>query len=51
MACGNLGFFGVLHIWGQPLWHHPHVHFIIAGEISQDQTLWTSGKWSRPIVL
>lgn len=28
---GNLGFFGILHTWGQTLWHHPHVHFIVAG--------------------
>lgn len=28
---GKMGFFGVLHTWGQTLWHHPHVHFIVPG--------------------
>src|SRR5262249_4421433 len=27
----EIGFFGVLHTWGQNLLHHPHVHFVIAG--------------------
>ena len=28
---GTLAFFGILHTWGQTLWHHPHAHFIVAG--------------------
>ena len=27
----DLGFFGVLHTWGQTLVHHPHVHFVVPG--------------------
>jgi hypothetical protein len=26
-----IGFFGILHTWGQNLLHHPHVHFVIPG--------------------
>jgi len=28
---GEIGFFGVLHTWGQSLCVHPHVHFVVAG--------------------
>lgn len=28
---GEIGFYGVLHTWGQTLWPHPHVHFIVPG--------------------
>ena len=27
----EVGFFGVLHTWGQNLLHHPHVHYVVAG--------------------
>jgi hypothetical protein len=27
----EIGFFGILHTWGQNLLHHPHVHFVMAG--------------------
>lgn len=27
----EIGFFGILHTWGQNLLHHPHVHFVIPG--------------------
>jgi len=27
----EIGFFGVLHTWGQNLPHHPHVHFVVPG--------------------
>ena len=27
----EIGFFGVLHTWGQNLLHHPHVHYVVAG--------------------
>lgn len=27
----EIGFFGILHTWGQNLVHHPHVHFVIPG--------------------
>ena len=27
----EIGFFAVLHTWGQNLLHHPHLHFVVAG--------------------
>jgi hypothetical protein len=27
----EIGFFAVLHTWGQNLLHHPHLHFVMAG--------------------
>jgi Putative transposase/Transposase zinc-binding domain len=27
----EIGFFGILHTWGQNVLHHPHVHFVIPG--------------------
>jgi Putative transposase/Transposase zinc-binding domain len=27
----DIGFFGILHTWGQNLLHHPHVHFVAPG--------------------
>jgi Putative transposase/Transposase zinc-binding domain len=37
----GIGFFGVLHTWGQNLLHHPHVHFVVpGGGISSDGTRW-----------
>lgn len=33
----EIGFFGILHTWGQNLLHHPHIHFVIpAGGIGPD---------------
>jgi hypothetical protein len=40
---GEIGFFGVLHTWGQTLWQHPHVHFIVAGG-----ALTKAGRWVEP---
>jgi hypothetical protein len=38
----EIGFFGVLHTWGQNLLHHPHVHFVVpGGGLSPDR------KWIR----
>jgi Putative transposase/Transposase zinc-binding domain len=38
----RLGFFAILHTWGQTLVHHPHVHCVVpAGGLAED------GKW-RP---
>ena len=28
---GEMGFYGVLHTWGQTLCQHPHVHYIVPG--------------------
>jgi putative transposase/transposase-like zinc-binding protein len=37
----ELGFFSVLHTWGQNLLHHPHLHCVIpGGGLSPDQTRW-----------
>ncbi len=37
----QIGFFSVLHTWGQNLMHHPHVHCVIpAGGLSQDHKAW-----------
>lgn len=42
----KVGFFGVLHTWGQQLQYHPHIHFIVpAGGLSEDGSKWlASGK-------
>ena len=37
----RIGFFAVLHTWGQTLTHHPHVHCVLpGGGLSQDGTQW-----------
>jgi hypothetical protein len=37
----DIGFFGILHTWGQNLLHHPHVHFVVpGGGISRDGQRW-----------
>jgi hypothetical protein len=37
----EIGFFTVLHTWGQNLMHHPHVHCVIpAGGLSVDHKAW-----------
>jgi hypothetical protein len=39
----GIGFFGVLHTWGQNLLHHPHVHFVVpGGGLSADHERWTN---------
>lgn len=41
----EIGFFSVLHTWGQNLLHHPHVHCVVAGGgLSQDGSHWISCK-------
>jgi len=42
---GEIGFFGVLHTWGQKLWQHPHVHFIIPGGALTPDGQWTAPKY------
>jgi hypothetical protein len=38
-----IGFFAVLHTWGQNLLHHPHLHCVVAGGgLSLDGTRWIS---------
>jgi hypothetical protein len=37
----ELGFFAVLHTWGQTLLHHPHLHCVVAGGgLSPDDGRW-----------
>ena len=39
----QIGFFAVLHTWGQNLLHHPHLHCVVAGGgISPDGRRWIS---------
>lgn len=39
----QIGFFAVLHTWGQNLLHHPHLHCVVpGGGISLDGTRWIS---------
>jgi len=39
----GIGFFAVLHTWGQNLLHHPHLHCVVpAGGLSPDGTRWVS---------
>ena len=39
----ELGFFAVLHTWGQTLLHHPHLHCVVAGGgLSADSARWIS---------
>lgn len=38
-----IGFFGILHTWGQNLLHHPHIHFVVpGGGLSPDRSSWIS---------
>jgi hypothetical protein len=37
----QIGFFAVLHTWGQTLLYHPHLHCVVSGGgLSQDGTHW-----------
>ncbi len=39
----TIGFFAVLHTWGQTLVHHPHLHCVVpGGGLSIDGTRWVS---------
>lgn len=40
---GEIGFYGVLHTWGQTMWQHLHVHFIVPGG-----ALTKDGRWVEP---
>jgi len=42
----EIGFFSILHTWGQNLLHHPHLHCVIpAGGLSRDQKGWIRPKY------
>jgi hypothetical protein len=41
----GIGFFAVLHTWGQNLLHHPHLHCVIpGGGLSADHERWIASK-------
>lgn len=41
----EIGFFSVLHTWGQNLLYHPHVHCVVTGGgLSADHERWVPGK-------
>ncbi len=42
----KIGFFSILHTWGQNLLHHPHLHCVIpAGGLSPDHTTWRGPRY------
>lgn len=41
----ELGFFGVLHTWGQTLRHHPHGHFVVPSGGIKPNGEWVCGKF------
>ena len=43
---GEIGFFGILHTWGQTLWAHPHVHYIVPGGALSAGDEWIEPKYS-----
>lgn len=41
----RIGFTAILHSWGQPLMHHPHVHCLVpAGGLSPDGKRWVAAR-------
>lgn len=39
----DIGFFAILHTWGQALLHHPHLHCVVpAGGLSTDRQRWVA---------
>lgn len=41
----EIGFFAILHTWGQNLLHHPHLHCVVpGGGLSPDYERWTACK-------
>jgi hypothetical protein len=44
----QLGFFAILHTWGQQLTHHPHLHCVVpAGGLSPDGQHWIPSPHSK----
>jgi hypothetical protein len=42
----EIGFFGILHTWGQNLMHHPHIHCAIpAGGLTPDHSRWVRPRY------
>jgi putative transposase/transposase-like zinc-binding protein len=43
----DIGFFGILHTWGQNLLFHPHIHCVIpGGGLSPDHSQWIHPRYS-----
>jgi hypothetical protein len=43
----EIGFFGILHTWGQNLLFHPHIHCVIpGGGLASDHTHWIHPRYS-----
>src|SRR5262249_10868257 len=43
----EIGFFGILHTWGQNLLFHPHIHCVIpGGGLSPDHSRWIHAQYS-----
>lgn len=42
---GKIGFYGVLHTWGQTLWPHPHVHYIVPGGALTADDRWVNPRY------
>ncbi len=41
----EIGFFGILHTWGQTLQQHPHIHCVVpGGGLSLDHSHWISSR-------
>ena len=41
----DIGFFSILHTWGQNLMLHPHIHSVVTGGgLSPDRKRWISTK-------
>ena len=41
----NIGFFSILHTWGQNLMDHPHIHCVVTGGgLSDDKSKWISSR-------
>jgi len=43
---GEIEFYGILHTWGQTLWLHPHVHYVVAGGALTENGRWIEPKYS-----
>src|SRR3984957_354938 len=44
----EIGFFAILHTWGQNLLHHPHLHCVVpGGGLSPDHERWIGCKQAR----
>jgi hypothetical protein len=41
----EIGFYGILHTWGQTMWVHPHIHLIVTGGGLNEDGEWVSPKY------